>query len=214
VLAGAIILRYEWVSARLHASAVGSAVDRGMDRGRRLCDMFARLLGMADVAMRAPQPAIGARNWASAKWSRSNGTTSMSSNGGCACNGRRARGESHHRRAVAFGPCRSLRGSRRTFRDYRHLRGPLVSYQDDGSPLTEGLVEGFVRRGARKTGGRERERERGREGDSVRGAFALRTTSDTFDDARQTRLANPPSRFALRWTSRRRVACHPKLARE
>jgi integrase len=35
-------------------------------------------------------------------------------------------------------------------RDHRHLRGPLVLYQDDGSPLTEGLVQGFVRRAAQK----------------------------------------------------------------
>jgi integrase len=37
-----------------------------------------------------------------------------------------------------------------TLRDHRHLRGPLVLYQDDGSPLTEGLVQGFVRRAAQK----------------------------------------------------------------
>jgi len=37
-------------------------------------------------------------------------------------------------------------------RDHRHLRGPLVLYQDDGSPLTEGLVQGFVRRAAQKAG--------------------------------------------------------------
>jgi integrase len=37
-------------------------------------------------------------------------------------------------------------------RDHRHLRGPLVLYQDDGSPLTEGLVQGFVRRAAKKAG--------------------------------------------------------------
>jgi len=37
-------------------------------------------------------------------------------------------------------------------RDHRHLRGPLVLYQDDGSPLTEGLVQGYVRRAARKAG--------------------------------------------------------------
>jgi len=35
-------------------------------------------------------------------------------------------------------------------RDHRHLRGPLVLNQDDGSPLTEGLVQGFVRRAAQK----------------------------------------------------------------
>jgi len=28
----------------------------------------------------------------------------------------------------------------------------LVLYQDDGSPLTEGLVQGFVRRAAKKAG--------------------------------------------------------------
>jgi integrase len=39
-----------------------------------------------------------------------------------------------------------------TLRDHRHLRGPLVLYQDDGSPLTEGLVQGFVRRAAQKAG--------------------------------------------------------------
>jgi integrase len=37
-------------------------------------------------------------------------------------------------------------------RDHRHLRGSLVLYQDDGSPLTEGLVQGYVRRAARKAG--------------------------------------------------------------
>ena len=37
-------------------------------------------------------------------------------------------------------------------RDARHLRGPLVFYKDDGSPLTEGLVQGFVRRAARTAG--------------------------------------------------------------
>jgi integrase len=38
------------------------------------------------------------------------------------------------------------------FRDHRHLRGPLVVYQDDGTPLTEGLVQGLVRRAARRAG--------------------------------------------------------------
>ena len=37
-------------------------------------------------------------------------------------------------------------------RDHRHLRGPLVLYQDDGSPLTEGTVQGLVRRAAQKAG--------------------------------------------------------------
>lgn len=37
-------------------------------------------------------------------------------------------------------------------RENRHLRGALVLYQDDGSPLTEGLVQGFVRRAARRAG--------------------------------------------------------------
>ena len=37
-------------------------------------------------------------------------------------------------------------------RDHRHLRGHLVLYQDDGSPLTEGLVQGFVKRAAQKAG--------------------------------------------------------------
>jgi hypothetical protein len=36
--------------------------------------------------------------------------------------------------------------------DHRHLRGPLVLYQDDGSPLTEGVVQGFVRRAAQRAG--------------------------------------------------------------
>jgi integrase len=35
-------------------------------------------------------------------------------------------------------------------REHRHLRGSLVLYQDDGSPLTEGLVQGYVRRAAQK----------------------------------------------------------------
>ena len=37
-------------------------------------------------------------------------------------------------------------------RDHRHLRGPLVLYHDDGSPLTEGLVQGLVRRAAQRAG--------------------------------------------------------------
>jgi integrase len=37
-------------------------------------------------------------------------------------------------------------------RDHRHLRGPRVLYQDDGSPLTEGVVQGFVRSAARRVG--------------------------------------------------------------
>ena len=37
-------------------------------------------------------------------------------------------------------------------RDHRHLRGALVLYQDDGSPLTEGLVQGLVKRAAQKAG--------------------------------------------------------------
>jgi integrase len=37
-------------------------------------------------------------------------------------------------------------------RDHRHLRGPRVLYQDDGSPLTEGVVQGYVRRAAQKAG--------------------------------------------------------------
>jgi integrase-like protein len=37
-------------------------------------------------------------------------------------------------------------------RDHRHLRGSLVLYQNDGSPLTEGLVQGYVRRAAQKAG--------------------------------------------------------------
>lgn len=35
---------------------------------------------------------------------------------------------------------------------HRHLRGPRVLYQDDGSPLTEGLVQGLVRRAAGRVG--------------------------------------------------------------
>ncbi len=35
---------------------------------------------------------------------------------------------------------------------HRHLRGPRVLYQEDGSPLTEGLVQGLVRRAARRVG--------------------------------------------------------------
>jgi integrase len=37
-------------------------------------------------------------------------------------------------------------------RDHRHLRGPRVLYQEDGCPLTEGLVQGLVRRAARRAG--------------------------------------------------------------
>jgi len=37
-------------------------------------------------------------------------------------------------------------------REHRHLRGPRVLYQDDGSPLTEGLVQGLVRRAAQRVG--------------------------------------------------------------
>ena len=36
------------------------------------------------------------------------------------------------------------------FREHRHLRGPRVLYQDDGAPLTEGVVQGFVRRAAQR----------------------------------------------------------------
>ena len=35
-------------------------------------------------------------------------------------------------------------------REHRHLRGSRVLYQDDGSPLTEGVVQGFIRRAARR----------------------------------------------------------------
>ena len=41
---------------------------------------------------------------------------------------------------------------RSALRDHRHLRGPLVLYQDDGAPLTEGQVQGFVRRAAQRAG--------------------------------------------------------------
>ena len=37
-------------------------------------------------------------------------------------------------------------------RDHRHLRGRRVLYMDDGSPLTEGVVQGLVRRAARRAG--------------------------------------------------------------
>src|SRR5262245_58142755 len=37
-------------------------------------------------------------------------------------------------------------------RDHRHLRGPLVLFQDDGDPLTEGIVQGFTRRAAQRAG--------------------------------------------------------------
>ena len=37
-------------------------------------------------------------------------------------------------------------------REHRHLRGPRVLYQDEGSPLTEGLVQGFIRRAAQRAG--------------------------------------------------------------
>jgi integrase len=37
-------------------------------------------------------------------------------------------------------------------RDARHLRGPRVLYEDDGSALTEGLVQGYVRRAAQRAG--------------------------------------------------------------
>jgi integrase len=37
-------------------------------------------------------------------------------------------------------------------REHRHLRGPRVLYQDDGCPLTEGIVQGFVRRAAQLAG--------------------------------------------------------------
>ena len=37
-------------------------------------------------------------------------------------------------------------------REHRHLRGPRVLYQDDGSPLTEGVVQGLVRRAAQRAG--------------------------------------------------------------
>src|SRR6185503_11513333 len=37
-------------------------------------------------------------------------------------------------------------------RAHRHLRGPRVLYQEDGSPLTEGAVQGLIRRAARRAG--------------------------------------------------------------
>ena len=37
-------------------------------------------------------------------------------------------------------------------REHRHLRGPRVLYHDDGEPLTEGLVQGLVKRAARRAG--------------------------------------------------------------
>jgi integrase len=37
-------------------------------------------------------------------------------------------------------------------REHRHLRGPRVLYQDDGSPLTEGVVQGLIRRAAKCVG--------------------------------------------------------------
>ena len=37
-------------------------------------------------------------------------------------------------------------------REHRHLRGRRVLYQDDGSVLTEGLVQGFVGRAAQRAG--------------------------------------------------------------
>ena len=36
-------------------------------------------------------------------------------------------------------------------RDRRHLRGPSVPCRDDGAPLTQGFVQGYFRRAARKT---------------------------------------------------------------
>jgi integrase len=35
-------------------------------------------------------------------------------------------------------------------RQHRHIRGPRVLYQGDGLPLTEGVVQGFIRRAARR----------------------------------------------------------------
>ena len=37
-------------------------------------------------------------------------------------------------------------------REARHQRGPRVLYDDDGSPLTEGKVQGFIKRAARHAG--------------------------------------------------------------
>lgn len=60
-------------------------------------------------------------------------------------------------------PCRSPKGGRLRYvrltarlaaalREHRHLRGPRVLYHDDGTPLTEGLVQGLVKRAARRAG--------------------------------------------------------------
>jgi integrase len=37
-------------------------------------------------------------------------------------------------------------------REHRHLRGPRVLYRDDGLPLTEGMVQGLIRRAAKGAG--------------------------------------------------------------
>ena len=53
------------------------------------------------------------------------------------------------------GRLRRIRLTKRlakALQEHRHLRGPRVLYQDDGSPLTEGVVQGFVRRSAKGAG--------------------------------------------------------------
>jgi integrase len=37
-------------------------------------------------------------------------------------------------------------------REHRHLRGPRVLYDDHGAPLSEGVIQGFVKRAARRAG--------------------------------------------------------------
>jgi site-specific recombinase XerD len=70
--------------------------------------------------------------------------------------GRQFRGRLHPpgaRGAGFFSHVLTVVGIRRVataFREHRHLRGPRVLYQDDGSPLTDGVVQGFVRRAAQR----------------------------------------------------------------
>ena len=86
-----------------------------------------------------------------ARWWRSSGATSTSSNARSACSGQPGGAD-----RVAEGWPPSVYSAHPSTRggaaDHRHLRGPHVLYQDDGSLLSEGVVQGFVKRAAQKAG--------------------------------------------------------------
>jgi hypothetical protein len=87
-----------------------------------------------------------------ARWWHASGATSTSSSARCVCSDQPGRGSSRRRRGGRLRYIPLTIRLAAALRDHRHLRGPLVLYQDDGSPLTEGLVQGFVKRAAQKAG--------------------------------------------------------------